>query len=182
MLLRKAFQKTRIFFHKNLKNLKSFLFGRYQKLPVYCNNSSPNTQQLDQFYSEFSELWASNNEHTKNKNTSISTKEPMEEEDEDREMGSTREGKREEPCPVIADAGGNYVLAQKMKELEMMELTDVDHVLDIEEVLHYYSCLKCPAYLDIVDKFFMDMYSEFSLPKPSSSISGSSRRLGPLKL
>ncbi|GFZ11794.1 hypothetical protein Acr_23g0001790 [Actinidia rufa] len=106
----------------------------------------------------------------------------MEEEDEDREMGSTREGKREEPCPVIADGGGNYVLAQKMKELEMMELTEVDHVLDIEEVLHYYSCLKCPAYLDIVDKFFIDMYSEFSLPKPSSSISGSSRRLGPLKL
>ncbi|XP_057466219.1 uncharacterized protein LOC130755740 [Actinidia eriantha] len=168
MLLRKAFQKTKIFFHKTLKNLKLFLFDGYQKLPTYCNNSSPNTQQLDQFYRDFSLLWESNNEHTK-QSTSISAKEPMEEEDEERgsekrEIGSTRE-----PCPLIANGGGNYVLAQKMKEFEMMEWTDVDHVLDIEEVLHYYSRLKCPAYLDIVDKFFMDMCSEFSPTKPSAS-------------
>ena len=42
----------------------------------------------------------------------------------------------------------------------MMDIINVDHVLDIE-VLYYYSRLTCPAYLDIVDKFFMDMYAEF---------------------
>jgi hypothetical protein len=53
------------------------------------------------------------------------------------------------------------LVAQKLKELEMLDMSNVDHLLDIEEVLHYYSRLTCPAYLDIVDKFFMDMYAEF---------------------
>ena len=40
----------------------------------------------------------------------------------------------------------------------MMDIINVDHVLDIE-VLYYYFRLACPAYLDTVDKFFMDMYA-----------------------
>lgn len=80
---------------------------------------------------------------------------------------------------MISNEG--YVLAQKMKELEMMDVNDVDHVLDIEEVLHLYSRLKSPVYLDIVNNFFMDMYSEFFLPQPSTSIENPSRKLRPLK-
>ena len=57
-----------------------------------------------------------------------------------------------------------------MKELEMMDTGDVEHELDIEEALHYYSRLKSPVYLDIVDKFFMDMHSEFSVQESSISV------------
>lgn len=53
------------------------------------------------------------------------------------------------------------LIAQKLKELEKMDMSNIDHVLDIEEVLHYYSLLTCPAYVEIVDKFFTEMYSEF---------------------
>ncbi|KAI3759678.1 hypothetical protein L6452_07670 [Arctium lappa] len=77
------------------------------------------------------------------------------------------------------------VLEQKMKELEMMDMKDEEHVLDIEEVLHYYSLLTSPIYQGLVDKFFTDMYSEFLLPQPSirtNSINGSMRKLGPLKI
>ncbi|XP_058192467.1 uncharacterized protein LOC131309838 [Rhododendron vialii] len=198
MLLRKAVQNTKIFLHKTLQNLKSVLIGGYQKLPKSrsLNPNSQNVQQLDDFYKDFSELWESDNEKMKkNKKTSAFAKVLVEEEgeernslinrDEEREMDvkktgrNSREGKRGEPCPVIANGG--CVLAQKMKELEMMDVNDVDHVLDIEEVLHLYSRLKSPVYLDIVNKFFMDMYSEFFLPQPSTSITSSSRRLGPLK-
>lgn len=77
---------------------------------------------------------------------------------------------------------GAYLLAQKMKELEMMDMKDVDHSLDVEEALHYYSRLTCPEYVDIVNKFFMDMYADFHLPQRSISINSSSRRLGPLAL
>ncbi|CAB4288491.1 unnamed protein product [Prunus armeniaca] len=56
------------------------------------------------------------------------------------------------------------LVAQKIKEMEMLDMSNVDHVLDIEEVLHYYSRLTCPAYLEIVDKFFMDVYAEFFGP------------------
>ncbi|KAH0666494.1 hypothetical protein KY290_028690 [Solanum tuberosum] len=57
------------------------------------------------------------------------------------------------------------VLVQKMKELEMMDEEDLDQMMDIKEVLYYYSYLKCPVYLDIVDRYFMDMYNELSLPQ-----------------
>jgi len=198
MLLKKAGQDTKIFFHKTLQNLRSFLFGGYQKLPKSSplNPKSQNMQQLDDFYKDFSELWESDSEKMKkNKKTLTYSKEPVEEEGEERnslinkdedgemevtKMGSNlREGKRGEQFPSISNEG--YVLAQKMKELEMMDVNDVDHVLDIEEVLHLYSRLKSPVYLDIVNNFFMDMYSEFFLPQPSTSIENPSRKLRPLK-
>jgi len=80
--------------------------------------------------------------------------------------------------------GGNE-LAQKMKELEMMDTGDVEHVLDIEEALHYYSRLTSPVYLDIVDKFFTDMHTEFSVQESSVTAvkrSKSKGRLGSIRL
>ncbi|KAL2332373.1 hypothetical protein Fmac_019954 [Flemingia macrophylla] len=79
---------------------------------------------------------------------------------------------------------GVHDLAQKMKELEMVDSGDVEHVLDIEEALHYYSRLTSPVYLDIVDKFFTDMHSEISVPQSSISIkhSKSKGRLGSIRL
>ena len=78
--------------------------------------------------------------------------------------------------------GGSYALAQKMKELEMMDVGDMEHELDVEEALHYYSRLKSPVYLSIVDKFFTDMYSEFSVPQASASINRPKRRFGSIRL
>ncbi|KAJ8644724.1 hypothetical protein MRB53_006472 [Persea americana] len=57
-------------------------------------------------------------------------------------------------------------VTQRLKELELMDMSNVDHLLDIEEVLHYYSKITCPFYVDIVNKFFMEMYTEF-LPQTS---------------
>ena len=56
------------------------------------------------------------------------------------------------------------MVEQKLRELEMLDMNNVEYVLDIEEVLHYYSRLTCPAYLEIVDKFFLEMYSELFGP------------------
>jgi hypothetical protein len=53
-----------------------------------------------------------------------------------------------------------YMVEEKLKELEMLDINNVDYVMDIEEVLHYYSRLTCPAYVEIVDRFFMEMYSD----------------------
>lgn len=203
MLLRRTLNKTKYFLQKTLKNLKAFLFGGYQKLPKahFVNpffsacNSSRKMQDLDDFYSGFSEQWDTLNikigsprlltvedgECSENRvkekeqvivdNTQIKT------------VRNHHEGKREEACGH-SENGGSQSLAQKMKDLAMFEVDDVDHQLDIEEVLHYYSRLTSPAYLDIVDRFFMDMYSEFVLPQPSTpaSVNSSMRRLGPVKL
>ncbi|XP_062008353.1 uncharacterized protein LOC133725215 [Rosa rugosa] len=78
---------------------------------------------------------------------------------------------------------GSNVLAKRMKEFEMVDAGDVEQVLDVEEALHYYSRLKSPVYLDIVDKFFLDMYSDFSAPPaPSISINNSKQRVGSRRL
>ncbi|CAN1836519.1 hypothetical protein LINPERHAP1_LOCUS34803 [Linum perenne] len=96
---------------------------------------------------------------------------------------TTREGdhihmkkKRKKKKGTIGNEVSSYVLAKKIKELEMVDVSDVEHVLDVEEALHYYSRLKSPAYLDIVDKFFTDMYQELSSESISSS-SCSGRKL-----
>lgn len=88
-----------------------------------------------------------------------------------KEERKTSGRKQEETMSPVAA----YVLAQKMQDLEMMDLNDMDHAMDVEEVLHYYSRLNCPAYVEIVDNFFMDMYSEF---QPSGSLNNSTRKLG----
>ncbi|TKY48167.1 ATP-dependent RNA helicase DDX11 [Spatholobus suberectus] len=103
--------------------------------------------------------------------------------EEKKSKGNCQSGKKE----CLNSKGMNegvHDLAQKMKELEMMDSGDVEHVLDIEEALHYYSRLKSPVYLDIVDKFFTDMHSEISVPQSSISIkrSKSKGRLGSSRL
>ncbi|CAL5331080.1 unnamed protein product [Camellia sinensis] len=100
-------------------------------------------------------------------------------EKEEKKIGSISQGREGEACSQIGNGGGGgYMLSENMREMDM---NDADHVLDIEEVLHNYLCLTCLVYLDIVDNFFVDMYSEFLIPKPSITITNSSRRLDPLK-
>lgn len=77
--------------------------------------------------------------------------------------------------------GGVLDLAEKMKELELMDLGDVEHVLDLEEALHYYSLLTSPVFLDIVHKFFMDIYSEFSVAREPIRMNSSKRRFGSME-
>ncbi|KAJ1433959.1 hypothetical protein SESBI_05805 [Sesbania bispinosa] len=102
---------------------------------------------------------------------------------EKKSKGNSELGKKEDLNSKDKNEGA-HDLAQKMKELEMMDSADVEHVLDIEEALHYYSRLTSPVYLDIVDKFFTDMHSEFSLPQSSVRIkhSKSKGRLGSIRL
>ncbi|KAJ8769503.1 hypothetical protein K2173_004248 [Erythroxylum novogranatense] len=75
----------------------------------------------------------------------------------------------------LTKEGRIWWVAQKLKEMEMMDLSNVDHILDIEEVLHYYSRITCTAYLDIIDNFFKDMCAEFFGPPPVTPSSVNSR-------
>ncbi|XP_057967881.1 uncharacterized protein LOC131157613 [Malania oleifera] len=179
--------------------------------PFSCSRSSSlKIHQLDHVYADVSSQGESDQDiartRKKKKKRIMSSDEPMKDEDscneshmksgkqplvqnKQKEKGdkkkskgiSTKEGKRGEPSCKNAN-GGAYVLAQKMKELEKMDGGDLNHGLDIEEVLHYYSLLKSPVYLDIVDNFFTDMYSDFFHPRTSGSTRHSQRKLGPVKL
>ncbi|KAE8700649.1 RAD3-like DNA-binding helicase protein isoform 1 [Hibiscus syriacus] len=102
--------------------------------------------------------------------------------EEKKRVRSSKVSKGEEQYYYKRNGDGSYALAQKMKELEMMDVGDMEHVLDVEEALHYYSRLRSPVYLSIVDRFFMDMYSELYLPPASASINRSKRRFGSIRL
>ncbi|KAK6914888.1 ATP-dependent helicase, C-terminal [Dillenia turbinata] len=173
--------------------------------PLSCGNINPKIQQLDQLQTDFSDHLESGEVTFKkshnNRTMTSSSQSQRSQQDmpsgsstkksptknnqngggrEVKKMGSFQESKRGFVCPP-SENGGAYLLSQKMKELEMMDVGNMDHVLDVEEALHYYSRLTCPVYLDIVDKFFLDMYSEFFISPPSLRINSSSRRLGPVK-
>ncbi|XP_022720788.1 uncharacterized protein LOC111278415 [Durio zibethinus] len=176
--------------------------------PFFCTGSYRKKHPKDLLYTDFCNNWEVDLEKAKmrKKNDLMTLKEQMREEDEcsgnfmnfadkspvknkkknggkeeERKVGSLPLSKGEDQYYYKRN-GGSYALAQKMKELEMMDVGGMEHVLDVEEALHYYSRLKSPVYLSIVDKFFMDMYSEFSVPQASASINGSKQRFGSVRL
>ncbi|XP_022887101.1 uncharacterized protein LOC111402994 [Olea europaea var. sylvestris] len=180
MMLQESFYKTKNFVHRTFRNLKSSLSGDYQKLPKTPRVNplfNPKMQELDNFYRDFSKHWDSGcNKVLKKKKKGFSAKEKRKGDEKSSCNGSYKnddrkeekktdesstvcqtcmEGKRVEPSSQIVND-----LAQKMKEMELLDMNDLDHVMDMEEVMHYYSRLTCPLYLDIVDKFFMDVYRE----------------------
>ncbi|CAJ1936956.1 unnamed protein product [Sphenostylis stenocarpa] len=152
------------------------------------DNNNPCYKDLEKFYSDFTKQWDSEKEKGRQKSKkkgkevhherfiglNITRHEQMEnDETEKREecekkrtKGLTKERVKEKDSSInlmkSRRVNGNYCMVEKkLREMEMLEMSDVDYVLDIEEVLHYYSRLTCPVYLEIVDKFLMEMYSEF---------------------
>ncbi|CAL0332384.1 unnamed protein product [Lupinus luteus] len=217
MLLRETIHKTKVLFHKSLRNFKSFFLGGYKKLPRSLSfnpfhGHSGNARTYTHFYNEFYDLlqcdlnsrsvqiqsnsfetarteprnWALGNRIKRyddiNVNKSIESPALVVSSDAMISTGSNVSFEKQIPLKENCQFGkkgyldsknmieGSKVLAQKMKELEMIESGDTEHELDIEEALHYYSRLTSPVYLDIVNKFFMDMKSEFSLPQPYASM------------
>ncbi|KAL2338080.1 hypothetical protein Fmac_012526 [Flemingia macrophylla] len=191
MLLRETIRKTKFFFRKSFRNFWSFFYGEYQKLPRYlsfnpflCKIGNAQTQSSDQFYNEFYDMLQSDLSRIKmygSKNMSRSAmqdaayngsfkcfaKQSPQNKERALEKNNGNSPLRKKDSNSQNMNKGAHVLAQKMKALDMMDASDLEHVLDIEEALHYYSRLKSPIYLDIVDKFFIDIQSEeISVPQP----------------
>lgn len=130
------------------ENQKARRSRRIKKKEAALISSSPTKQQQqhDQVYSEspFHEVEKREEFYNKNNKRSLTLQRVR--------------GKKQK------DKDSLCMVEQKLRELEMLDMSNVDHVMDIEEVLHYYSRLTCPAYLEIVDRFFMEMYSELFWP------------------
>lgn len=175
-------QKTKKIFLKTLQNLKNFLFRTYETIPktlslnpLCCTKITQRNHHLDHIYPESSNSHQSPlSDHTHDQDnakpiTKIHTEKTV------KNAVPPRKNKQSD-----SDAGV-YLLEQQMKDLEMMDVGDVDHVSDVKEALHCYSLLTSPVYVEMVNKFFMDMYTDFHMLQPGISISSSnSSRLGPL--
>ncbi|XP_076952073.1 uncharacterized protein LOC143625683 [Bidens hawaiensis] len=198
MLIRKTIHKTKKFFNKTIQTFKSFVFGGYKKLSkapslTLFSTNNPKMQHLDNFYKEFCEQWDTETANNTNEILKLSQQHDIESnqtmiisQDHKPIVDISLDEQKDVGCSKHVDGvNQTNILERKMKELEMMDVKDEEHVMDIEEVLHYYSLLTSPIYQDLVDKFFTDMYSDFNIQHPpirSNSLSSSIRRLGPLNI
>ncbi|XP_060675983.1 uncharacterized protein LOC132805136 [Ziziphus jujuba] len=198
----KTLQNLKSFFLGGYQKLpKSLSFN-----PFSCASGKLKNYKGDHYYTDFYDEWESHLDKLSKRdgNDTTASKDVMKEENtsggniifpepspvktkqegglkEKKKIGGSNLGKVKESNAQKMNSGG-YALAQKMKELEIMDAGDVEQVLDIEEALHYYSRLKSPVYVDIVDKFFMDMYSESTIPAAPVNINHSKRRFGSFRL
>ncbi|KAM1219591.1 hypothetical protein ACFX2G_047643 [Malus domestica] len=201
MVLENTIAKSKKLIRKTLGNLKSFFCGGYKKLPktisfnpFYCGRDLKYQHPTDHLYADFYDEWESTLGNVKKIDSA--PEEPTKEEDQCspkkikqegglmqmKQTGSSHLQKGEARASSQNANAESYTLARRMKEFEMVDSGDVEQVLDVEEALHYYSRLKSPAYLDIVDKFFLDMYADFSIPPAPISVNNSKRRLGSQRL
>ncbi|KAG2722939.1 hypothetical protein I3843_02G128000 [Carya illinoinensis] len=183
ILFRKTLQNFKsFFFHRYQKLPKLPSFNHLTR-----GSRNRKDHQKDQFYMSFFDELEANLDKVKESYSSsimaskeprkgtedarsgnfvkLANQSPAKSKQQEKEKKTNKErsqiGKREESCSKNTNGEeGHGLTAQKMKDLEMMEAGDVEQVLDVEEALHYYSRLTSPVYLDLVDKFFMDIYSQ----------------------
>ncbi|XP_022954247.1 uncharacterized protein LOC111456559 [Cucurbita moschata] len=210
MLLKETILKTSNLFHKTLGNFKCLFSKGFQKLQkptclitFSCSKRKPqHTHPTDRLYIDFYDEWQSPLQKSAKRSIDggsvmMTAKQNMKQEDTNvakqspprsRQEKAVKEKKKPGRChlrkgDVKNSSMRSNGLAQKMKELEMLDRGDMEQELDIEEAIHYYSRLSSPVYLEIVDKFFMDIHSEFSVPEPSArSMNSSKRRMGSMRL
>ncbi|XP_038900276.1 uncharacterized protein LOC120087356 [Benincasa hispida] len=210
MLLKETIHKTNNLFHKTLENFKDFFFKGFQKLQkptslitFSCSKGKPqqHTHPTDRLYIDFYDEWQSTLQKAAKRSVDggnvMTSKENVKQEDTNVAKQSPPRSRQEKVVKEKKKPGASHLrkgdvknsstrsngLVQKMKELEMLDRGDMEQELDIEEAIHYYSRLRSPVYLEIVDKFFMDMHSEISVPEPSTrSVNSSKRRLGSMRL
>ncbi|KAF5742968.1 hypothetical protein HS088_TW09G01030 [Tripterygium wilfordii] len=168
MLLRKPISNTKRFFERTIESVKSlFSCANYQKLPKSKPSpyNNPNLHpyvtvrgagmidylQPITMFDDLDNLYA---DYTKKTSTVTPVKEKKKKKKSD---GQVVYG--------MSERGRSCLVAEKLKELEMIDNSNVDHLEDIEELLHYHARLTCPAYRHIVDNFFFDIYSEFFASK-----------------
>ncbi|KAK1365390.1 hypothetical protein POM88_040951 [Heracleum sosnowskyi] len=85
--------------------------------------------------------------------------ETIDDDDDENDDQKKNEGCADEDM-LEKDGIERCLVVQKLMDMEMIEPNNLENVQDIKEVLHLYSRLTCPVYVDIFDKFVMDMHSD----------------------
>ncbi|GLJ29738.1 hypothetical protein SUGI_0586840 [Cryptomeria japonica] len=80
---------------------------------------------------------------------------------EDRRNKLKKVAEEKEKCSARLRAEAYKKMEKKLKEIVVLDNNSVEDVLDIEEFLHCYSRLTCPFYIDMVNRFFLDISSDF---------------------
>ncbi|KAI3802917.1 hypothetical protein L1987_31064 [Smallanthus sonchifolius] len=172
MLLRITYSNTKRFLKSTIHCLKSYFAGGYQRLPKTppCNpfSCTGSGGGAGLHAARFNRSYKEPESTTTIKEISnMKLKEPnLTNNHYELDHIKKQELEKDE------ELSSKCLVTRKLKELEMMDRNNIDLVLDIEEVLHYYSRLTCPVYRDIIEKFFVEMYSgTFVLSRVENSVS-----------
>lgn len=163
MVLRNSISNTRKFFQKTIDNFKSFFTNNdtYHKLPKTPNNTSINNHH----------------HHHPNPNIIASSSSSIQKQFQPKprdyvtkSRALTQQPRRRDRDETLFSKPKVELVHQKLKEMEKMMnddiISDEEHVTDVREFLHCYSRLRYAAYLDVVEHFFMEVYSDFFIPQP----------------
>ncbi|KAK9071283.1 hypothetical protein SSX86_009851 [Deinandra increscens subsp. villosa] len=181
MVLRITYCNTKRFLKTTIQSFKSYFSGGYQRLPktppcnpFSCTGSRDRAgMHATHFNLNHREPETATNHHkktetaTKEAGGNLNLKEPN--------LIKKQENKTKVDCENPEkdedESSSKCFVTRKLKEFEKMDRNNIDLVLDIEEVLHYYSRLTCPVYRDIIEKFFVEMYSgTFVLSRVENSV------------
>ncbi|KAK7380003.1 hypothetical protein VNO78_32327 [Psophocarpus tetragonolobus] len=148
-----------------------------RRIKKKASSALPSKQESEVYSGSYISL--SNTSHAQKKNKVEKKEEGVNNNQSNKRSLTMQKGRQKESSLMSLCMKENRYckVEQKLRELEMLDMNNVEYILDIEEVLHYYSRLTCPAYLEIVDKFFFEMYSELFGPSmwPASPRSVNSR-------
>lgn len=179
MFLLPSISTTKKFFKKTLCNFKSFFSNTYHRLPKAPPppfTAGPEMAKDEVQNGSFTKSNGNNAVHF-SKTIDNTQMDRVEKNEQSIKIGATHQRKSQENRESRSkrstrlyeyDERRVCLVAKKIKELEKLDARNVHHSLDIEEILHYYSRLTCPTYLEIVDTFFMDMFAEFCSNSSSS--------------
>lgn len=190
--LTRTIQNVKSFFNKTT----------YQRLPktppvipfsCVCRHGLDKTlsqsyRELDKFYTDFTNLQMLDNRHdskkTGNDNTSstsikssthasVACSEDCDQKNKRIVSQIIGEKTVSSTCKsVVTREERRCLVARKLKDLESMDLSNVENAMDIEEVLHYYTHLTSPVYLEIFDQFFVNIYSDLFKQFSQSHLKG----------
>ncbi|KAL0699511.1 hypothetical protein Bca4012_055633 [Brassica carinata] len=178
----KSIEKVGRFLRKSLGSIKSTIcFGKYHNL------LSNNTPLLSPFSCSLHSSCPIQDSKTEETYSVVSFESKAVAETGDESLINKNQHRKKKPKKKAAEPleeakRRGDMLAQKMKDFNMVDLRDVEHASDVQEALRCYSSIRSPVYLDIVDNFFTDMYYEFSDPLTTSSNKGSRRKAGSFRL
>ncbi|CAN6885556.1 uncharacterized protein LOC106452126 [Brassica napus] len=149
----KSIQRVGRFLRKSLGSIKSTVcFGKHHN---FSNNSTP---LLSPFSCSLSHPCPQDSQ-TEETYSVISCESKVVADTRDERLINKSQHKKKPKKKVAAEPFEEAkrrgdMLAQKMKNLNMVDLRDVEHASDVKEALRCYSSIRSPVYLDIVDNFF----------------------------
>ncbi|KAL8265515.1 hypothetical protein R6Q59_023645 [Mikania micrantha] len=149
-------RRTKNFFKKSIETFKSYFSEGYEKLP-----KTPSYNGFNHTYSEFVDEWEASDRVVTNsyENHSNNLKhEKLSMMISYHKVDHKVNQQKHEDISQREREEKRHLVTKRLKELAMLDENNVDHVLDIQEVLQIYSRLSCPTYCQIVENFFTQMY------------------------